>query len=129
MTDSGLGRNDGGAAGPDRPRLGAGRVKPNDIDRLFRRRPALIGMIHLLPLPGAPRFRELTGVEAVYERALREGKLLEAAGFDGVMVENGGDVPFVPPDAVGHETTAALSVATDLLHRELKIPVGVNCLA
>src|SRR5258708_36551191 len=107
---------------------GIGRPKRNDIERLVGRRSALIGMIHLRPLPGSPRYDQRGGVEAIYELALREGKMLEDAGFDGVIVENGGDVPFLPPDEVGKETVAALSVPTRLLHGALRVPVGVNCL-
>lgn len=108
---------------------GAGLPKPNEIERLFGRRGALIGMIHLRPLPGSPRFRPNEGVEATYEQALREGRMLQSAGFDGLIVENGWDVPFVPPDRVGHETSAAMAIALRLLRDELRIPIGVNCLA
>jgi uncharacterized protein len=103
--------------------------KPNDVERLFGRRDALIGMIHLGPLPGAPRYRLEEGCDAAYERALAEGRILEASGFDGVIVENGGDIPFLRPERIGHETVAAMAVAVRLLHDELRIPVGVNCLA
>lgn len=108
---------------------GEGMPKPNEIERLFRRRGALIGMIHLLPLPGAPRYRAEEGVNAIIEQGLVEARMLEAAGFDGVMVENGGDIPFLPPDRIGHETVAAMAIAMKALHDELRIPVGVNCLA
>jgi membrane complex biogenesis BtpA family protein len=113
----------------DRQGPSAGLPKPNDVRRLFGHRGALIGMIHLRPLPGSPRYDAAGGVESVCDQALREGRLLEAGGFDGIMVENGGDVPFLPPSKVGPETVAALAVATRLLRAELKVPVGVNCLA
>jgi membrane complex biogenesis BtpA family protein len=67
-------------------------------------------------------------MDAICEQAIVEGRLLEAAGFDAVMVENGGDVPFLPPQEIYHDTVAALSVATAVLRRELRIPIGVNCL-
>ncbi len=107
----------------------AGLPKPNDIQRLFGHGAALIGMIHLRALPGAPHYDVNAGVEAVCEQALREGHLLEEAGFDAILVENGGDVPFLPPSQVGPETVASLAVATRLLRSELKVPIGVNCLA
>lgn len=108
---------------------GSGRPKPNDVERLFGRRGALIGMIHLRPLPGAPRYDAGAGVASIYEQGLREGRLLAQAGFDGIIVENGGDVPFLPPGSIGAETIAALAVATQQLRSELTIPIGVNCLA
>jgi membrane complex biogenesis BtpA family protein len=108
---------------------GGGLPKPNEIERVFGRRGALIGMLHLRPLPGAPKYRPDEGIEAVVEQALREGRLLREAGFDGLIVENGWDIPFVPPEAVGHETTAAMAVILRLLRDELSLPIGVNILA
>jgi membrane complex biogenesis BtpA family protein len=108
---------------------GNARPKSNDVERLCGRRDALIGMVHLRPLPGAPRYRPEEGCEVVYNEALAEARILEAAGFDGVIVENGGDIPFLPPDRVGPETVAAMAVALRVLHDEVRIPIGVNCLA
>lgn len=108
---------------------GAGLPKPNEVERVFGRRGALIGMLHLRPLPGAPRYRAEEGVEATLDQALREARLLVAAGFDGLMVENGWDIPFVPPEQVGHETTAAMAVILRVLRDEVHVPIGVNCLA
>ncbi len=105
------------------------RPKPNEIERVFGRRGALVGMLHLLPMPGAPRYRADQGVEAAYEQALREARLLTAAGFDGLMIENGWDIPFVPPEEIGHETTAAMAVILRRLRDEVRVPIGVNCLA
>jgi membrane complex biogenesis BtpA family protein len=107
---------------------GAAPPKPNEIERLFGRRHALVGMIHLWPLPGAPRYDAARGVEPIYERALSEGHMLESAGFDGVIVENGGDAPFLGPNDVSEETTTTMAVAVSCIVRELHIPVGVNCL-
>ena len=107
----------------------AAMPKGNDVERLFGRRDALVGMIHLGPLPGAPHYRFSGGLDAVLEQAVSQGHLLQAAGFDGIIVENGGDIPFLRPDQVGPETVAALAVAVKVLRDELRIPIGVNCLA
>ena len=56
--------------------------------------PSLVGVIHLRPLPESPRYDgDLAGVVASAER---DARALAAAGFDGVVVENFGDAPFVP---------------------------------
>ncbi len=109
--------------------LSAGIPRDNDIERIFGRRRVLVGMIHLPPLPGAPRYDPSLGMSSVIDRAVREARQLEAAGFDGLIVENGGDVPFLPPGDVGPETVAALAVATRAVVEAVAIPVGVNCLA
>ena len=106
-----------------------GVPKPDDILRLFGPRGALIGMLHLRPLPGAPRYRAEEGMAAVLEQALAEARILEDGGFDGVIVENGWDIPFVKPDQVGPETVAALAVVVDRIRQAISLPVGVNCLA
>jgi len=106
-----------------------GVPKPDDVIRLFGRRGALVGMLHLRPLPGAPRYRAEDGMTAVLEQALSEARMLEDAGFDGVIVENGWDIPFVKPNQVGPETIAALTVVTDRVNQAIDLPLGVNCLA
>ena len=108
---------------------GDGVPKPDDIQRLFGRRGALIGMLHVRPLPGAPRYRAEEGIAAVLEQALSEARMLEDGGFDGVIVENGWDIPFVKPGQVGPETVAALAVVVDRITQAIDLPVGVNCLA
>ena len=105
--------------------------KDNAIARLFTRQSGvLIGMLHLLPLPGSPRYDSRDGVPAAVARALREARQLVDAGFDGFIVENAWDIPFVKPDEVGYETAAAMAVVASELRREFpEIPIGINCLA
>lgn len=87
--------------------------------------PRLIGMVHALPLPGAPSHRP--PFERVVERARQDAIRLEEAGFDALLVENYGDAPFyasqVPP-----VTVAALSRVVLTVREAVKIPVGVNVL-
>ena len=53
---------------------------------------ALIGMVHLLPLPGSPRWGG--SMAEVAERALADARALEAGGLHALLVENHGDAPF-----------------------------------
>ena len=68
-------------------------------------------------------------VEAIYERALADARAYAAAGFDGLIVENHGDIPFAKPDDIGPETAAHMAVACDRVRRETGLPIGVNVLA
>ena len=53
---------------------------------------AIIGMVHLQPLPGSPRFAgDLDAVEAA---ALADARALAAGGVHAIIVENFGDAPF-----------------------------------
>jgi hypothetical protein len=85
----------------------------------------LIGMVHLAPLPGAPRYGG--DLEEVERRALADAEVLVGLGYDGLLVENYGDAPF-HPDRVGPETVAAMTLLTSRIVREYGIPVGVNVL-
>ncbi|MEQ9401795.1 MAG: BtpA/SgcQ family protein [Longimicrobiales bacterium] len=99
--------------------------RPQGLDRLLPRRPFLIGMVHLLPLPGAPRWAG--SMEPVLDRARADARALSSGGMDAVLVENFLDVPFhgaeVPP-----ETVAAMACAVAAVVAEVSIPVGVNVL-
>lgn len=91
---------------------------------LFDSQP-IIGMVHLDPLPGAPRFDGDRA--AIHQRALEDARALEAGDIDGVIVENFGDAPFHPEDVPAHvvaEMTSLIGAVAD----EIDAPVGVNVL-
>ncbi len=68
--------------------------------------PALIGVVHLRPLPGSPGYAG--DIAAVAAACARDAHALADAGFEAVMVENYGDAPF-EPGAVAPITVAALT--------------------
>lgn len=68
---------------------------------------ALIGMIHTGPLPAAPL--PGPGLQALIERAAAEARILADAGFDGVIVENMHDRPYVNAPH-GPEVTACMTL-------------------
>ncbi|MDH3271787.1 MAG: BtpA/SgcQ family protein [Gemmatimonadota bacterium] len=92
---------------------------------LWPDRAPLVGMVHLLPLPGSPDWGG--AMEAVIERAVTEARILTDEGYDGLIVENYSDVPFFARH-VQAETIAAMSVVVARVMAEVSIPVGVNVL-
>lgn len=88
---------------------------------------ALIGMIHLQPLPGSPRAR--LSVDEICARAAQEARLLARAGFDALMIENMHDTPYInaphPPETVAVMTAAALAVRQAVPD----LPLGVQVLS
>jgi len=86
----------------------------------------VIGMIHLLPLPGSAGY-DGQGLEPVIAHALSEGRALEAGAVDAILLQNTGDLPAFGDG--GPETIAYMSMIGTLLRRELKTPLGVNILA
>lgn len=85
----------------------------------------VIGMVHLAPLPGAPRWAG--SMEAVTDRAQADARALADGGVDAVLVENYGDLPFAG-GRLAVETVAALSVAVAVVRAAVDLPVGVNAL-
>lgn len=87
--------------------------------------PPLVGMVHLAPLPGSPRYGG--SIDSIVEAAAADAVVLAQAGFPCLLVENFGDVPFfagsVPP-----ETVAAMTVAVQAVAGASGLPVGVNVL-
>jgi membrane complex biogenesis BtpA family protein len=105
------------------------RVRANALMEIFGRQDrVLIGVVHLLPLPGSPEYAG-GGPDSIYERALSDAGSYQEAGFDGLIVENHGDIPFVKPENIGPETAAHMAVAADRIRRETSLPIGVNVLA
>lgn len=87
--------------------------------------PALIGVIHLLPLPGSAR--HTLPMEEIILRALADARTLREAGFDAAIIENYGDAPFtagaLPPASV-----AAMTVAAHAVRDETGLRIGINAL-
>jgi membrane complex biogenesis BtpA family protein len=96
-----------------------------EFQDLFQTGFPLLGMVHLQPLPGAPRFGG--NFNEVVEQALVEADLLARSGFHGVVLENFNDVPFYP-DRVPADTIAAMAIAAREVVKAVSVPVGVNVL-
>ncbi len=86
----------------------------------------LIGMVHLPPLPGSPRWDG--SMERAIDHALSDARALVDNGMDALLVENYGDAPF-SPGRVAAATVAAMTVIAHEIRRALpQAPLGVNVL-
>lgn len=95
-----------------------------------RELPRLIGVVHLPALAGAPGSANeppATALQKAGYQAVREAKVLAAAGFEGVILENFGDAPFFK-GAVPPETVASLAIIAAAVRDSIRIPLGVNVL-
>jgi membrane complex biogenesis BtpA family protein len=98
------------------------------LSELFSKPKPVIGMIHLRPLPGSPLYDpQSIDMDKVVRIAVEEAKILEDAGVDGLQIENIWDYPYQKGINVGHETTAAMSVAAAKVKDAVDIPIGINC--
>ena len=76
-------------------------------------RKALLGVVHLEPLPGSPR--ALPGsLGRTIEAALRDAQTLLDAGFDGYVIENFGDSPFFASSVPEHVVALMTRIALEL---------------
>jgi len=93
---------------------------------IFKVQKPIIGMVHLRPLPGSPRYTG-KGISGALEAALYDAKALESGGVDGLLIENYGDSPFkpIPTDP---ETVASMTAIGKEISRQTKLPSGVNVL-
>jgi membrane complex biogenesis BtpA family protein len=97
--------------------FGSGLVAP---------RPALIGVLHLPPLPGSPGWAG--SMAELHSWVLADAQAFLAGGADGLVVENFGDKPFFA-DTVPAATVAAMAVlAAMVVERAQGLPVGINVL-
>jgi uncharacterized protein len=85
----------------------------------------LIACIHLLPLPGSPRYGG--SMQKIIESAIIEATIFSHFGVDGLIVENFRDNPFYP-DEVPAITVASMTVVIKEILRVFSGPVGINIL-
>lgn len=87
--------------------------------------PKLVGVLHLAPLPGSPLSAE--AADEIARAAAQDASLLQASGFDTVIVENFGDAPFLP--RVGAVTVSAMTLAAMRVRDACPaLSLGVNVL-
>lgn len=87
---------------------------------------AVIGMLHVPALPGAPR-NELSW-PAIQDFVARDAAALAEGGVTALMIENFGDTPFFPR-RVPSETIAYLTVlARQIASAHPDLPLGINVL-
>jgi membrane complex biogenesis BtpA family protein len=97
-----------------------------DIEPRLDTHPLLVGVVHLLPLPGAPLYKG--SMEQILAAARFDADALRLGGCDAVIVENFGDTPFYP-DKVPGETIASMALALAEVRDVCgMLPVGVNVL-
>lgn len=98
------------------------------FQRIFSVEKPVIGMVHLRPLPGSPRYDpSVMDMNHIIRTAVEEAKLLEEAGVDGVQVENMWDIPYLTGEKTEKETVAALAVGVYEVAKSVGIPVGAEC--
>jgi uncharacterized protein len=92
---------------------------------LFTSGQPLIGVVHVRPLPGSPRWQG--DLKSILKAAIFDAKAYERGGATAVFIENFGDVPFTKL-SVAPETIAAMAVVGNAVREAVKLPIGFNVL-
>jgi membrane complex biogenesis BtpA family protein len=82
----------------------------------------MIGMVHLPPLPGAPRY-DGEGMANIADFAVSEAAKLQEAGFDGMIMENFGDAMFYK--RARPETIASMTYVAKAVRDSMDLPMGI----
>lgn len=98
------------------------------ILKFFKKDRVAIGVVHCPAFPGSPRY-DGRPVQEIYDAALRDCHAYAKGGIDGLIIENHGDVPFLRPQDIGHETAAFMTAVTTRAIAETGLPTGINVLA
>jgi membrane complex biogenesis BtpA family protein len=93
---------------------------------LFEQPKAAVGMIHVGALPGTPQYRG--SLDAIIAQAVAEARTLTAARFDGLLMENMHDVPYLA-GGVGPEVVAGMTAVGLAVRQASSLPLGVQILA
>ena len=93
---------------------------------IFRTGKPIIGCVHLEALPGTPHYDPSVSFKSRVERAKREIKALQDAGFDALVFANEGDRPYLAK--VGPEIIASYTRIISQALEAVEIPYGCGVL-
>lgn len=93
---------------------------------LGAKKKAVIAMVHLGALPGAPLYDGDGGMAKLIENGTKDAEKLQAGGVDAVMFGNENDRPYMLAAPI--EGIAAMTAIIQAISPILKIPHGVNYL-
>jgi uncharacterized protein len=92
---------------------------------ISRTRRILVVVVHLLPLPGSPRWGG--DFEKVIRLAINDARASKRGGADAIVIENFGDIPFYKAK-VPAETVAGMAVVGAAVRKSVNLPIGFNVL-
>ncbi|AEB06825.1 photosystem I assembly BtpA [Coriobacterium glomerans PW2] len=96
------------------------------LAKLFGTEKPVIGLLHLRPLPGDPRYYPDGSVSRVCEAAKRDLAALQDGGVDGILVTNEFSLPY--ERRVSPVTIAAMAHVIGTLQSELSTPWGAEAI-
>ncbi len=92
----------------------------------FQFNKTVVGMIHIDPLPGTPKFKG--SVKTIINKAVEEALLYKNAGLDALMIENMHDVPYLNRSA-GPEIISLMAIILYEIKNKTNLACGIQILA
>ena len=96
----------------------------NVIEGIFGVVKPIIGVVHLLALPGSSSFDRDAGMAPIGAAARQDTEALLQAGVDGIIYSNEGDLPYRVD--VGVEQATAMAAVVGELRSLLAVPFGID---
>lgn len=97
-----------------------------NFKKVFKVNKPIIGMIHLDPLPGTPKYKNNNN--EIISKALEEAEIYKKAGIDSIAIENMHDIPYLN-GKVGPEITSIMSIIGYQIKQLTNLPCGIQILA
>lgn len=97
----------------------------NSFTEIFKTEKPIIGMVHLMPLPGSPAYNG-ESMDDIIEYSIRDAKVLVENGIDGIIVENMWDLPYFVGKNVPPEEMVSHAVAAREIIKEAGVPSGIT---
>ncbi len=99
----------------------------NWIEETFKTKKAIIGLVHMQPLPGDPYYDAAGGMDKVIEMAKHDVLALQAGGVDGLLFTNEFSTPYL--NKVEPQTIAAMAYVMGVLKPYITLPYGNDCIS
>lgn len=99
-------------------------MKSDKLRVLFKSEKPVIGMVHLLPLPGNHAYEN--NLDYIIERASADAMTLKEGGVHGYIIENAGSQPFHIMDKIDIAEIAIISRIAEILKIKTGLPFGIN---
>lgn len=93
-----------------------------DFSTVFKGGKPVIGMIHLLALPGSPAYAG--SISDIEKAAINDLYALEKGGANAAIIENFSDTPYEYP--INTAGFAAMCAVAAVVKKKASIPIGIN---
>ena len=88
----------------------------------FLKENPIIGMVHLLPLPGSPKYGG--SIEEIREQAINDVKALLNGGIRSIIIENFNDNPY--DDCIDDFSFAVMAIIASEIKNTFDCKIGIN---